>query len=109
MENPSLWVLAFAQGTLYETTQNDTDYLGITWYYLFFFSNFWIPNHGLSAKRLFFLHPSLRAGVGGLDGVSRQLQPWQIEKELDETFSDRRLLVEAEAGFPHKAAALKRV
>lgn len=85
--------------------------------------NILIPNHATSTvwiklldpkpwaecKTTFFLHPSLRAGVGGLDGVSRQLQPWQIEKELDETFSDRRLLVEAEAGFPHKAAALKRV
>ena len=53
---------------------------------------------GRVQNNLFFWHPSLRAGVGGLDGVSRHLQPWQIEKELDETFSDRRLLVEAEAG-----------
>ena len=47
--------------------------------------------------------------MGGLDGVFRHLQPWQIEKELDETFSDRRLLVEAEAGPPQKTAASKNI
>jgi len=73
--------LAFAQGTLYETTQNDTDYLGITcffdlgvlWCATFRFrimqrarygSNFWIPNHGSSAKQFVFFASQPEGGRG---------------------------------------------
>jgi hypothetical protein len=125
MENPSLWVLAFAQGTLYETTQNDTDYLGITcfltWGYcgVQHFDSESCNEHGMDQtsgsqtmgrvqNNLFFCIPAWgRAWAVWMVCLvtfnhGRSRKNWTKLFQIVGSWWKRR------RGFPHKAAASKR-
>ena len=129
MENPSLWVLAFAQGTLYETTQNDTDRHRLSRYYLFFWlggtvvCNISIPNHATSTVWIKLLDPKPWVECKTIcffciPAWGRAWVVWMVclvtfnhgrsRKNWTKLFQIVGSWWKRRRGFPHKAAASKR-